>query len=220
MEDTVKTLVWAFILFFFFFLLLINWSHVSWVFNRRVITQFVSGIFREAKNCFLGEDLKKKEGAVSTEKKVTSTEKCDYSGKDNSIEIPKINTAAPLLLVSDESQVHAALDKGVVHFPNSALPGEKGTVVILGHSASLGWPHIKYDWVFSYLSNLERGDIILIYFNHCKYSYRVRKKFVLARGAETPKVHEGSQGILLLLTCWPPGRDYKRLAVEAVLVNK
>jgi len=134
--------------------------------------------------------------------------------KPDSIEIPKIQIVAPLVFVAsaEKSIFSAALDRGVVHYPDSALPGEEGQIIFLGHSAPLGWPKIKHDWVFSDLNDLVAGDEIIIYFQNQKYSYFVQKKTILDKGEDLP---QGFTEGLVLLTCWPPGADQRRMAVMA-----
>ncbi|MFH1780957.1 MAG: sortase [Candidatus Nealsonbacteria bacterium] len=133
---------------------------------------------------------------------------------DNSIEIPKIQITAPLVFIDsvEKSIFSGALDRGVVHYPGSALPGEDGQIIFLGHSAPAGWPKIKHDWVFSNLNNLIAGDEINFYFNNKKYTYRVAEKVILNKGEDLPAITANG---LILLTCWPSGVDQRRMAVIA-----
>jgi len=134
--------------------------------------------------------------------------------KPDSIEIPKIQITAPLVFVesAEKSFFSAALDRGVVHYPGSALPGEDGQIIFLGHSAPVGWPKIKHDWVFSDLNELVSGDEINLYFNNQKYTYHVKEKVVLDKGEDLPQTTADG---LILLTCWPPGADRRRMAIIA-----
>ena len=104
----------------------------------------------------------------------------------------------------------------MVHYPGSTLPGIKGQTIILGHSAPLGWPKIRYDWVFTNLAHLDKGDKIFVYFNHKKYTYSVKGKLFLNRGEDLPsRLLTNSENMLVLISCWPPGKDFKRIAVNA-----
>ena len=147
-----------------------------------------------------------------------------YSEKNNIIEIPKINIEAPLVFTenADYENLEKLLDSGVTHFPESVLPLEKGNTIMLGHSAPAGWPKIKHDWVFSKIIELEKGDEILIYFDNKKIIYYVTDKIFLEKGEEIPeKSEEGLtnyENTLVLISCWPPGKDSKRIAVEAKLI--
>jgi len=193
-----KKLLPVFIFLFLTFFLIINWNKVSWVFNYRA----VSGLFSD----FFQADFFKKEGKPA-----------DYYEKENGLEIPKIGISAPLISVEPGGQVEKSLDSGTVHFPDSVLPGEAGQTVILGHSAPAGWPEIKYDWVFSRLTELEKGDEIIVYFNRKKFSYFVEQKIFLEKGEEIPENLTNSENSLVLISCWPPGKDIRRIAVIANL---
>jgi len=141
-------------------------------------------------------------------------EVASLADRPDSIEIPKIQITAPLVFIdsAEKSVFSAALDRGVVHYPESALPGESGQIIFLGHSAPLGWPKIKHDWVFSDLNDLIAGDEIIIYFQNREYRYRVQGKVILDKGEDLP---QGFKEGLILLTCWPPGADQRRMAVMA-----
>lgn len=144
-----------------------------------------------------------------------------FVNKSNSIVISKIKIEAPLILIesTEPEDFIEPLKKGVVHYP-SPLPGEPGETIILGHSAPLGWLKINYYWVFSELNKLESGDEIHVYFNNRQYRYLVEGKIFLQAGQETPSfVSDNSQSKLLLISCWPPGIDYKRIVVYSKLVN-
>ena len=193
-----KKLLPVFIFLFLTFFLIINWNKVSWVFNYRA----VSGLFSD----FFQADFFKKEEKPA-----------DYYEKENGLEIPKIGISAPLIFVEPGGQVEKSLDSGTVHFPDSVLPGEAGQTVILGHSAPAGWPEIKYDWVFSRLTELEKGDEIIVYFNRKKFSYFVEQKIFLEKGEEIPENLTNSENSLVLISCWPPGKDIRRIAVIANL---
>ena len=138
------------------------------------------------------------------------------------IQIPKIGISAPLVFTdnSDNGYLHKKLDSGVVHYPRSALPGGSGQTIVLGHSAPANWPKIKYDWVFSNLNSLNVGDQIIITYNNKEYLYSVIRKAFLNKGEEMPQQDlTNSQNTLISVSCWPPGKDYKRIAVESELIE-
>lgn len=141
--------------------------------------------------------------------------------RSNHIVIPKIEAEAPLFFVDSKEprDFKEPLKKGVTHFP-SALPGEKGETIILGHSAPPGWPKRNFNWIFSEISMLNPGDEIYIYFNNRQYQYEVTGKIFLERGEDLPSSYpENLNSSLTLISCWPPGIDNKRIAVQAVLKN-
>lgn len=203
MKQDIKRLSKAFIFIFLVSFLIINWNDISWIFNYRVISQSLSNLFQ-------------RDSSVESE-----TIEFEYSEKENSLEIPKIEVSAPLIFIedSDEEKVYKSLDKGVVHYPDSVLPGEKGQTIILGHSAPPNWPEINYDDVFSRLDKLDKGDEVFVYFDHQEYVYSVIKKIFLEKGEESYKDGlTNSNNMLILISCWPPGEDYRRIAVQAELI--
>lgn len=201
--------------FIFIFLInfsIFNWNKISWIFNYKVISGIIYNFSQKNDAVALSNYSSKEE---------TKLKKFEYSDKENSLEIPKIDVFAPLILVANENEVYKNLNRGVVHFPHSVLPGERGQTIILGHSAPPGWPKINYDWIFTRLNELEKGDIIILHFMHQKLNYYVTDKIFLNKGDEVPEQHltdlTNYDNILVLISCWPPGKDLKRIAVVAKL---
>jgi sortase A len=200
--DSKKILLKYFLIFFFISFLIFNWQKISWIFHPGYVLRTVSFYLFEKEKA---EKVQQKEEQKTEE----------FYEKEDSIEIPKIKISAPLIVVGKEEEVKKTLDRGVVLWPGSALPGEKGQVIILGHSAPQNWPKIKYDWVFSNLNLLEKDDEILIYFRNKKYVYSVENKIFLNRGQELPKT-DPEKSVLFLISCWPPGKNFRRIAIEAL----
>jgi LPXTG-site transpeptidase (sortase) family protein len=145
-----------------------------------------------------------------------------YSEKSNSLQIPSIGIMAPLVIgeSTNATILEKNLNKGVVYYPESVLPGENGQIAILGHSAPAGWPKIKYDWVFSNINDLKFGDKITLHFNNRQYIYRVIKKDIVKPGEDIQSNGlEKNNNILVLISCWPPGKNYLRIAVIAELIK-
>ena len=139
---------------------------------------------------------------------------------ENAIVIPKIGAALPII-VSDSFDVnvlHSDLDSGVVLFPSSARFGQPGQTVLLGHSAPDNWPNIKHDTAFSRIDELVAGDTIVVYYEDKVFAYRVTRSEIIAKGGDLSGSPPAGNS-LVLVSCWPPGRDLKRIAVESVLVS-
>jgi len=160
----------------------------------------------------------------ASQRKLIKEMECFFNVKENSISIPKIRIEAPLVFLdtSEKQDFKKALDKGVVHYPESELPNKEGTTIFLGHSAPLGWPKIRYDWVFSNLNQLETRDLVYIIFNNCQYDYRVLGKYFLDKGEELPEdnLSRENGSNLILISCWPPGQDHRRIAILAEIIDK
>jgi len=211
MGKNFKHLYKSFILIFLIAFLIINWDSVSYVlnyFNYRVISDIL----------LPSPSNNNPEKNNQPEKQLDSVLNFDYSEKENSVEIPEIEVSAPLNFVEDIEKVHATLDIGPVHYPDSVLPGEKGQTIVLGHSAPPNWPDIKYDNVFSNINDLVEGDEVFIYFDHKEYVYSVDIKVFLEIGQDIPEGDlTNSENMLVLVSCWPPGKNIKRIAVTAYL---
>jgi len=203
-----------FIFFFLLSFLLINWNEVSWIFNYRAVSGIIAGVFQgETSEGKIAE--RKAAGAGKAPEEGASVFPYSFTERENSLEIPKLEISVPLIFPEKESEVQALLNRGVVHYPGSALPGVKGQTIILGHSAPLGWPKIRYDWVFTSLAQLDKGDEIFVYFDHKKYAYKVKGKLFLDRGESLSYPLTNSENMLILISCWPPGKDFRRIAVKA-----
>ncbi|MBM3257861.1 MAG: sortase [Candidatus Nealsonbacteria bacterium] len=207
----IKKLWKAFAFLFLLMLLIFNWADVSWIFNYRAVSGFFSDNFN-------------KEETVQNDvpNVIVLEDQGEYYDKKNSLEISNIEVSAPLVFSqsAEQNDMQKALDTGVVLFPESALPNESGQTIILGHSAPVGWPKIKYDWVFSRLNELVEGDEIIVFFNNRKYVYVVNRKIFLERGEKISQDGlTNNENMLVLISCWPPGKDLRRIAVEANMVK-
>ena len=141
--------------------------------------------------------------------------------KENSLEIQKLGLEVPLVFAKSIAikDMKQDLKSGAVVYPGSNLPGQTGKLIVLGHSSPPGWPKIRYDWVFSKLNDLETGDEIFINFGNYQYDFKVTKKTFLEKGEQiTESDLNGSKQFLYLITCWPPGKDFKRLVIESEVV--
>ena len=135
--------------------------------------------------------------------------------------IPVINIDAPIVLSesSEESVLQGALERGVAFWPGSVLLGEKGTMVILGHSSAYPWYRGEYGSVFSLLNKLKENDEIFVFSAERKYAYRVvNKEINLPENLNIEK--QEKESVLYLLSCWPVKTNWKRIAVKAVSIDK
>lgn len=152
-------------------------------------------------------------------KKQEMTKSVQKTEKEDSLLIPKLNLDVPLLLANDSQEAGQKLKEGVVlYLPESSFPVEQGKIVILGHSAPAFWVGNKYDNVFSKISDLIRGDKIFVYFNEYEYRFVVQEKYFLEKGDKLPEI-SGEKGVLFLISCWPPGKDERRIVILATLPN-
>lgn len=212
-----------FVLLFFTSFIAINWNDVSWIFNYRVTSSLFYDFFNPYQ---VSGAVANKNGINGREELFSAANLIERNGqyvqKNNFIEIPKIGISAPLIIGGgvDEKIMAENLNNGTVLYAGSSLPGENGQTVILGHSAPAGWPKIKYDWVFSEINNLDIDDKIVLNFNNKRHIYRVIGQKIIEKGQEI-EVSDLSENnnTLVLISCWPPGKNYKRIAVRAELIN-
>lgn len=201
--ESKRVLIKYFLFFFLILFFIFNFDFVSFLFYPEILLKTGKYVFERETQKIEVQD-----------KKEEICENCTQ--KENSLEIPALEIEAPILVVGEEEEIKASLDKGLVLHPSSVLPGAPGKTIILGHSAMHRWPKSISIWVFTYLQDLNGGEEIFLNFNHKRYTYLVKRKYVLKEGEDlfpTPK----EKNYLILITCWPPGRlSYKqRLIVEA-----
>jgi LPXTG-site transpeptidase (sortase) family protein len=138
--------------------------------------------------------------------------------KSDMVVIPKIGVSAPIITpqTNDAVLLKKLLDSGAVIYPDSAMIGAAGQTILLGHSAPANWPKIKHDTIFSDIIDLVAGDKVIAIYNDRTYNYTVLQSQIIERGGDIPAIAQSSSS-LVLVTCWPPGRNLKRLVVEAQL---
>lgn len=145
---------------------------------------------------------------------------------ENRLIIPKIGKNVPLVDVVStnvfdfdhmENIFMQELEKGVVRYPGSALPGEQGNSFIFGHSSNYPWIKGDYNSVFALLDNLEFGDEIIVYYKQRKYVYVIKEKKIVKPGDVKALDRDPSKKELSLMTCWPIGTTLKRMLVFAEL---
>lgn len=113
----------------------------------------------------------------------------------------------------------AELLKGVVRHPDSALLGEDGNVLILGHSSYLPNVLNKNFQALNGIQKLQWGDTIELQSGGVLYTYRVTKVYqAKASGVTIPTEVSGKR--LTLVTCNSFGSKEDRFIVEAELLSE
>ncbi len=231
--STIEILWKPFVIFFAVLYIGFNWPNISWLFNYKVAGQYINDLKPEEKPAVIvensptevkmqptqgSEDPKEESGATAVKKQPVDPIKNGGAKKSFGISIAKIGIEAPIVLsdTTDNTIIHKYLDSGVVMYPGGTMPGQNGDMILLGHSAPPGWPKIKYDWVFSRLNDLKAGDIVKLGYNGQNFNYEVVKTVFLMPGEELPTT-DPNKNTAFLVSCWPPGKDFKRIVVETVL---
>ena len=130
--------------------------------------------------------------------------------------IPKLGIDQALVQIGGED-----LKKMLIHYPNTAMPGQLGNAVIFGHSVLPQFFNPKnYLTIFSTLYQLEEGDEILVNFDGIDYRYLVEDLFEVPPDDLTVLEQRYDGRFLTLITCSPPGTYLRRLIVRARLVDQ
>jgi len=118
-----------------------------------------------------------------------------------------------------ENEIHDALSQGVVHYPGTAEPGQKGNAFLTGHSSNVFWEFSPYNTVFALLPKIKVGDDIFVTHNSTEYHYRVIDTKEV-QPTDVSALQQGDDYKLTLVTCTPVGTAYRRLVVTAELVKE
>jgi len=145
----------------------------------------------------------------------------DYKVEEYRLDIPAIEISNAKVRVGGTD-----LNKSLIQYPGTALPGEPGAPVIFGHSVLRQFynPSEKnprrYSSIFSKIMTLKNGDKIYLTYNNVKYTYQVQSNtevqptdtFILAQRYDVRQ--------LKLVTCVPEGTVLRRGVVIATLVKE
>lgn len=129
--------------------------------------------------------------------------------------IPKLNIQVPIIygIAEDsfqnqqwgrfEREILTALRDGVVHYPNTALPGMIGNVFISGHSSYYQSDPGKYNSIFAKLGELEIGDEYTIYKEGKRFVYKVKEHKIIEPNDFSVLSPPTNKELSTLMTCYP-----------------
>jgi len=145
------------------------------------------------------------------------TSSTDSSDAPPNVTIPKINVQIPIdFSVSsyDENVIENDLNSGVIHYPNTVMPGQNGNAAYFGHSSGNIFNNGKYKFAFTLLHDLTTGDLFYITYNGTTYAYSVfAREVVPPSDVSVINETQGKQATAELITCDPPGISTNRLVV-------
>lgn len=130
--------------------------------------------------------------------------------------IPKINVEAPVVYdvnTINEAAVEQGLNRGVVHYADTALPGQDGNAIIFGHSSGNIFNQGNYKFVFSLLRALNPGDTFYLQKDGKRYVYQIYKKEIVRPTDVSVLGLTDKTATATLITCDPPGLSTNRLVV-------
>lgn len=135
----------------------------------------------------------------------------DYGDQQDVIgvmSIPKID----LIVAVRKGVAQRTLDFALGHFPESALPGERGNFSVLGHR------NYARGQFFNRLGEVEPGDEIIVMRNSREHVYRVTESFVVTPD-QISVLDATADAQITLVTCAPARRATHRLIVKGLLVE-
>ncbi|HYE22812.1 MAG TPA: sortase [Verrucomicrobiae bacterium] len=137
----------------------------------------------------------------------------------NTLIINSLGIKFPVVYVDEinEDVFQDALQYGVVHYPDTALPGQFGNVYIFGHSSDYAWARGNYKTAFTLLPRIQKGTQIMISDSEGKpYIYKViETKVVKPTDLSVLDQQNNSKKLLSLQTSYPLGTAISRFIVVA-----
>lgn len=139
--------------------------------------------------------------------------------------IDSIGVRAPIVfnVPNDNDTIYKKLEEGVVHYSDTSKPGLPGVSIMLGHSSAYPWYNGDYGAVFALLSKLGPGERFYVqYDDNRTFVYEMTQSIIFnpfENDERLTALESASGSSLLLISCYPVGTNYKRIAVQAVLVK-
>jgi sortase A len=123
------------------------------------------------------------------------------------IKIPEID----LNIVVVEGTDTESLRKGPGHYPETAFPGQPGTVAIAGHRTTYLAP-------FRHIDDIDRGDEVVLEMPYATFTYRFEKQRIVDP-SQVEVVRDVGHDRLVLTACHPLYSAAQRIVVFARLVD-
>lgn len=140
------------------------------------------------------------------------------------LKIDRLGISAPIVFDTGDNlkNIYNNLEGGVVHYSKTPKPGLEGASIILGHSSAYPWYRGQYGSVFALLGKLKPGDTFRVeYARGSTFTFLVKRSLVFSpfsNDARLLEIEKTSGSSVVLVSCWPVGTDYKRIAVQAELI--
>jgi LPXTG-site transpeptidase (sortase) family protein len=134
----------------------------------------------------------------------------------NLLQIASLGIEAPIQYPSavTEDIFQAHLQAGVVHYPNTALPGQPGNTYIFGHSSDYVWAKGEYKNIFARLPEIEIGaSITLTDQQGNRFTYTVKEKKAVSKDNVSVLQGQPNKHMVTLQTSYPLGTALRRYVV-------
>ncbi len=140
------------------------------------------------------------------------------SSKEEKSKVPYFTISIPKLKIKNAivSTQDMNLANHLINYPGTAVPSDKGTSVIFGHSTlpQLFNPS-DYKTIFAKAYLLETGDVINANVNGVSYLYRIYDISVVNPDDTSIFTQDFNDSYITLVTCTPPGTTWKRLIIKS-----
>jgi sortase A len=136
------------------------------------------------------------------------------------VDVPSYLISIPKIAIKEAvvSTIDTDLEKHLINYQGTSIPGKNGNAVIFGHSTLPQLYDAKdYKTIFANAYKLKNGDIIYAIINNVTYTYKIFKTTVVDPTDSSVFIQNYDNSYLTLVTCAPPGTVWKRLIVKAVL---
>lgn len=137
-----------------------------------------------------------------------------YAVGSYTITIPSIGVTNAVISTEDTD-----LGKHMVHLGGSALPPNKGTAIVFGHSTL---PYLfdpnNYHTILANAYKIKVGDTFIITVSGVTYTYRVYSLLVVNPDDTSVLIQHTDNSYFELITCTPPGTVWQRLVIQTRLV--
>ena len=129
------------------------------------------------------------------------------------LSIPNLNISnAEVSIIDNDLGIH------LVNYAGTAVPPEKGTAVVFGHSTLPQLFNPKdYKTIFANAYRLKVDDKILVNVENVIYTYKIFNIIVVDPADTSVFIQNYDDSYLTLVTCTPPGTVWKRLIIKARL---
>jgi len=136
------------------------------------------------------------------------------------LSIDKIGLKVPITENVDGTEKSAyenPLLLGLAHYSGTALPSEGGNIFLFGHSTAGPVTNSYYGYAFSKISELSRGDKLVLTKNGQEFTYAVTEKKIVQKD-DLSVLEPTDNEVVTLMTCWPAGKLDSRLIIRASLI--
>jgi sortase A len=135
--------------------------------------------------------------------------------KKYTLSIPKLGISNATVEVGGDD-----LNRALIHYGGTALPGDIGNAAIFGHSVLPQFFNpLNYKTIFSKLPDLKEGDDIFLKVDEITYRYKIKQMTVRPPSDLSMLDQPTDDAYITLITCVPPGTYWQRLHVRAQIVR-